>query len=249
MLPRGLSVLRLQSVESTQDFAVKLVRGGQRQFDAVRADAQTSGRGRWGADWFSGEGNLAVSYILWDAPVGGQLGTVGLAAACALAEVIEHAVGAGCPVRLRWPNDVLVENAKVAGVLVEVVADPDGYPVVVLGIGLNVNTKEFPAVLADSACSLRQLCGKERDVGEIEVAFWEAFRAREPWEATRTVSEFRARDDSIGRQVRSPDGRVGVATGITDLGYLRVCWLDGSKQDLPSSLVTLRAEGGPWADG
>lgn len=245
MLPRGLSVLRLRSVGSTQDVALQLVRHGLRQFDAVRADTQTSGRGRWGADWFSGEGNLAISYILWDVRAAGQAGMIALAAACALAEVVEQATGAGNATRLRWPNDVLVRGAKVAGVLVEVVSDPEPNPVVVLGVGLNVNTEKFPSELSESATSIRLSCGAERNVGELELAFWEAFRTREPWEASRTVSEFRARDDSVGREVRTPDGLTGIATGITDLGYLRVRFADGREDDLPSSVATLRAAGGP----
>ncbi|MEP0766524.1 MAG: biotin--[acetyl-CoA-carboxylase] ligase [Fimbriimonadia bacterium] len=244
MLPRELAVLRLRTVGSTQDVAVELVRKGWRQFDAVRADTQTSGRGRWGTDWYSGEGNLAISYILWGIRAPVQAGMIGLAAACSLAEVVEQATGAGCRVRLRWPNDVLVEKCKVAGVLVEVVADPESHPVVVLGVGLNVNAQGFPAELAGRACSIRHLCGKEVDVDGMEITFWDAFRSREPWDAARTVSEFRARDDSAGRQVQTPDGLTGIAIGITDLGYLRVRFPDGSEDDLPSSVVTLRAEGG-----
>lgn len=245
MLPRGLSVIRLRSVESTQDLAVELAREGRRQFDAVRADMQTAGRGRWGADWFTGEGNLAISYILWDAGRRAQAGMVGLAAASALAEVVEQVLGDARAVRLRWPNDVLVGEAKVAGVLVEIVGDPEGNLVVVLGVGLNVNAETFPTELTACACSIRQLCGGERNVDELEAWFWDAFRSREPWESSRTVSEFRARDDSPGRQVRTPEGRVGVAVEVTDLGYLRVRWSDGSEGEIPSSQVTLRAERGP----
>jgi BirA family biotin operon repressor/biotin-[acetyl-CoA-carboxylase] ligase len=98
------------------------------------AERQTQGRGRHGRDWFSPEGNLYASLLLRPGLPVARLSELGFIVALAAADAVD-AVLAGGRARLKWPNDVLVDGAKVAGILVEVVEDY----VAVIGIGLNIS--------------------------------------------------------------------------------------------------------------
>ncbi len=98
---------------------------------AVRAVVQTGGRGRHGRVWVSGEGGLWMSAVVPLAPAGPPWEAFPLAAGLALAEYLRPR---GVPVRLRWPNDVMVGNRKLAGILMEKF-HPDR---MVVGLGLNI---------------------------------------------------------------------------------------------------------------
>lgn len=124
---------------------------------------QEEGRGRRGNAWASLPGNLAVS-VLW--PVSGidpeRLATLGFVAGVALAEALDAACGTapGCQpggadrsFRLKWPNDVLCANAKLAGILLEAESLPGGRRVAVIGFGVNVAA--VPEAFADRAVSLQ----------------------------------------------------------------------------------------------
>ena len=133
---------------STSDEARRLVRQGAPYGTVVWAKAQTAGRGRRGRTWSSPEGNLHVSVVLHCAEsVAPQLGFV---AALAVADAVDSACGQ-TRARLKWPNDVLLEGGKLAGLLLEVEHMAHG-TAVVLGVG--VNLRHFPANTDYAATSL-----------------------------------------------------------------------------------------------
>lgn len=134
---------------STSDEARRLAREGAPFGTVVRARAQTAGRGRQGRTWSSPEGNLHMSVVLGCAEaVAPQLGFV---AALAVADAVDETCGRA-RVRLKWPNDVMLEGGKLGGLLLEVEQTAHG-PAVVLGIG--VNLCHFPADARYAATSLR----------------------------------------------------------------------------------------------
>ncbi len=149
-LPPGYRLLSYDSIGSTNDEARNLARNGALEGTLVWAREQTAGRGRRGRSWISPRGNLYLSLILRpDCPVASaaQLGFVaGLAvggALCAILPPIErHAY--------KWPNDVLINGRKVAGLLLESeTIGPEKVDFVVVGVGINLMASpqgtEFPA--------------------------------------------------------------------------------------------------------
>jgi BirA family biotin operon repressor/biotin-[acetyl-CoA-carboxylase] ligase len=118
---------------STMDAARAAARDGAPDGTVVVARQQTQGRGRHGRDWFSPEGNLYASILLRPGLPPTRLSELGFIVALAAADAVD-AVLPGGRARLKWPNDVLIDGGKVAGILVEIVEDNAA----VIGIGLNI---------------------------------------------------------------------------------------------------------------
>jgi BirA family biotin operon repressor/biotin-[acetyl-CoA-carboxylase] ligase len=157
VLPDGWTLVALESVGSTNDEAARLAEAGAREGTVVWARQQTGGRGRRGRQWASPVGNLYHSIILrpaCDAPRAAELGFV---ATLAVADIVPT----DRAVRVKWPNDVLVDGGKVAGILPESSIGQDGkVEYVVLGIGVNVG---FAPVLAEMRYPGARLGGTVED--------------------------------------------------------------------------------------
>ncbi|ASP33008.1 biotin--[acetyl-CoA-carboxylase] ligase [Labrenzia sp. VG12] len=121
----------------------------------IRADQQTEGRGRRGRDWSSPGGNLFTSLLLINPQPADRIGELPLAAAVALAEAVDKAAGTLQLVSLKWPNDLLVEGAKLSGILLEAETLSDGRQAVVIGFGVNCVT--HPQLSLYQATDLRSL--------------------------------------------------------------------------------------------
>ncbi|MHB8585996.1 MAG: biotin--[acetyl-CoA-carboxylase] ligase [Thermoplasmatota archaeon] len=122
---------RFASLPSTMDLARERAEGGAAEGIVIRADVQTSGRGRLGRAWVSPQGGLWFTLILRPHRPPTDWGPVSLIAGCAIHAAIENA-GVAC--RLKWPNDIMIDEKKVAGILAESKA-----PAWVL-VGVGVNT-------------------------------------------------------------------------------------------------------------
>jgi BirA family biotin operon repressor/biotin-[acetyl-CoA-carboxylase] ligase len=135
VLPDGWTLVALPSVGSTNDEAARLAETGSPEGTVVWAREQTGGRGRRGRKWASPVGNLYSSTILRPACSAPRAAELGFVAALAVADIVP----AGRDVRVKWPNDVLADGGKVAGILPESSVGPRGeVEHVVLGIGINV---------------------------------------------------------------------------------------------------------------
>ena len=144
------------SVPSTQTLCRVWAAGGAPEGTVVVADHQSEGRGRRGRTWTAAPGtSLLFSCLLRPPWPPARWPQLGLLAGCAVAEATEAV--AGLPARLRWPNDVLVEGRKLAGILAEGVVGER--PSVILGVGVNVcqRAEEWPPELAGLAVSLAAL--------------------------------------------------------------------------------------------
>lgn len=133
----GLRVERHASIGSTNTLAFERARDADPGNLWIRADAQTSGRGRRGRDWTSPRGNLFASLLLIDPAPQNRLGELPLVAAVALADAVDRAAGTHHLVQLKWPNDLLVNGAKLSGILLEAESLADGRTAIVLGFGVN----------------------------------------------------------------------------------------------------------------
>ena len=157
----------VSTVTSTNDLALRLADAGAKEGTTLLAETQTAGRGRRGRDWFSPPGSgIYVSVIL--RPVIDELqrpstwltSRITLASGVALAEGVR--VSTGLPAELKWPNDLVCERRKLAGILAEMATTgSDG--AVVLGIGINVRAAAYPPELAATATSLEAELGRPID--------------------------------------------------------------------------------------
>jgi BirA family biotin operon repressor/biotin-[acetyl-CoA-carboxylase] ligase len=159
-LPEPFRLLIKQTVDSTNDEVRRLAEMGMPEGLVVITDRQTQGRGRRGAAWFSPPGeSLAFSVLLRPDPPKALWPRLALVAGLAVAEALEESIPL---VGIKWPNDVWAGGKKIAGILVEA-----GRDFAVVGIGLNVNTRAFPAEVAGTATSLALESGGEVSRKEV----------------------------------------------------------------------------------
>lgn len=196
---------------------------------AVVAEAQTAGIGRHGHSWHSEPGSgLYVSVVL-RLPLGPvELPVLTLALGLATAEAITLSTGLVCD--LRWPNDILIDKKKAAGILVQF---SDG--VAIAGIGINVNHMAFPSHLQTEATSLRLAFGRETDreqllqdllvaietTSEILVHDGKAAILKLFCDSSSFASGKRVRVDMGGRHIE------GTTAGLDHSGFLLIRKLDG----------------------
>jgi BirA family biotin operon repressor/biotin-[acetyl-CoA-carboxylase] ligase len=216
------ALVRLGRVDSTQTVAFALAADGAADRTVVVAQAQTAGRGRHGRLWLDEPGaSLLTSIILRPRLEPARLPTLSLAAGVAVVEALERVTG--LKPRLKWPNDVLVDGRKLAGILLESRISPS--PLVVLGIGVNLAQRVFPADLAERATSVRLATGRRVDADALLTALLEsldAWRTRLETEGWAPISErWRALTETLGRRV-SIDGVEGVAVDVDEDGALIV---------------------------
>jgi BirA family biotin operon repressor/biotin-[acetyl-CoA-carboxylase] ligase len=160
----GRTLHYADDVDSTNRWARELARAGAREGTVVIADAQTAGRGRLGREWFSPAGrNLYISVILRPAVPPGEVPQLALVAASAVAAALRDV--AGLRPAIKWPNDVLIDRKKVAGILAEMDSEADlvTFAVVGIGVNLNVSARELGPTLRRTATSVRVATGKTTD--------------------------------------------------------------------------------------
>ncbi len=135
--PQGVRRVHLETVGSTNAEALELARAGERGPLWVTAGEQTGGRGRRGRAWVSPPGNLYASLLICDPAPVENLGMMPLVAGVALYDALAVATGAAASLALKWPNDVLLGGAKLAGLLLESERCADGRLALVIGCGVN----------------------------------------------------------------------------------------------------------------
>jgi BirA family biotin operon repressor/biotin-[acetyl-CoA-carboxylase] ligase len=153
----GTPVVLLDTVGSTNEVALERARSGERGPLWIAAERQTAGRGRRRRAWTSEPGNLHASLLLTDAAPPVAVAGICFVAALALHDALLDSVHGLAPaqVRLKWPNDVLLDGRKLAGILVEGSSGSDGTTVTVIGFGVNCRRHpeqaEYPATDLTSA--------------------------------------------------------------------------------------------------
>jgi len=200
----------------------------------VVCEEQWAGRGRRGHEWAAPAGRALLASILLRPGRDRPAAQISLVAGVVTAAVIERELGR--PAGIKWPNDVLVGRAKVAGILAE-----QRDELLVLGIGVNVNqTKsELPARSQIEASSLRVIDGRVRDRAAFLARLVEGIEAGyRAWQASGLAAiadELRERDALRGHRVRV-DSIQGVATGIDADGALLLRTVEGERSVLAGSV-------------
>jgi len=186
----GYRLIAHETIDSTSAEAVRLALDGDAGRVWIVAGEQTEGHGRRGRTWHTPNGNLAASLLM---PLQGDdisAATLGFVAGLALhgaIRAIAPALADG--LRLKWPNDVLIGSAKVAGVLLEAVSAPAMPNGVVIGIGVNV--RHAPVDLPYPAISLAD-CGADVTAEELFEALAEAWVEQERrWDGGRGFADIR----------------------------------------------------------
>lgn len=137
--PPGWRLRIEESLPSTSDLLLRLAAAGEPEGLAVMARRQTGGRGRDGRSWESPAGNLYLSLLLRPGTPARDAARWSLIGAVAMAEAVEPDLADPAALRLKWPNDLLLGGAKLAGVLCESGATPEGrMEWVILGFGINL---------------------------------------------------------------------------------------------------------------
>ncbi len=153
-LPPAYRVVALETVDSTNDEALRLAMEGAEDGTLVWAREQTGGRGRQGRTWSSPPGNLYFSLVLRPDCAPAEAAQLGFVAGLALGEAIGSVAPPMIEVTFKWPNDLLLNGRKGAGILLESRSDPDGaLDCLILGVG--VNLAHYPEDTSFPATSLR----------------------------------------------------------------------------------------------
>jgi BirA family biotin operon repressor/biotin-[acetyl-CoA-carboxylase] ligase len=236
----GVKFHYFASIESTNSEARRLADDGAAEGEVVVAEAQSQGRGRLGRVWESPPyTNLYLSIILRPNLAPAQAPQITLMAAVALTETVGAFLGR--PPAIKWPNDILVDEKKLAGILTEAACDSARVEYVILGVGLNLNygVDSMPVELRQRATSLAQLIGQpvaresvlrrliqdlDRCYGELENSGFEVLRPR--WEERFVWRGRRVRVD-LGDQVI-----IGRARGIEPGGALILEDDDGQRRSI-----------------
>lgn len=148
-------LLTYESLDSTNAEAKRLAEGGGAHGAVIWAKHQTAGRGRAGRPWVSEEGNLFVSMLIHPPKDTGPLSQLSFVAAVAVCDAIKGIIPNPEQVKLKWPNDILVNGRKIGGILLESFQTKgDGLPWVIVGVGINVDS--FPSNVQFPATSLKE---------------------------------------------------------------------------------------------
>ncbi len=220
----------------------------------ILADCQTAGRGRRGRTWHSPpQGNLYTSVIVVPRPkatgMAPWLTWVPLFSALAGADCLSQQTGLS--VSVKWPNDLLINEKKLGGILCEQTTTPDRTMAIVIGIGLNINAalNSFPEDLREGATTLSEQAGRQFD----RVSILADLLCRLEQRMDRLfldgpagmVDEFTQRCSTLGKTVRVTLEEKGVVQGIADSigpdGCLRLRVTAGDLQTLSSALLEVRS--------
>ncbi|MCL5104408.1 MAG: biotin--[acetyl-CoA-carboxylase] ligase [Armatimonadetes bacterium] len=216
-------IVYLDEVGSTNDVALDLARRGEPEGTVVAAGRQLAGRGRRGREWWDEPGaSVLMSVLLYprlaDAP------RLAFVASVAVAECIKEMFG--LEVSLKWPNDVLVGDKKLGGILVETAPVGDRTAAVV-GIGINVAQRTFPVEIADTATSIALECEAVPDLATLTERLAESLMGNYSRFLAHGFEEITAHwrkymwGVGLGVQISAEGGLIdGVIQGVDDGGAL-----------------------------
>jgi BirA family biotin operon repressor/biotin-[acetyl-CoA-carboxylase] ligase len=240
----GRKVYTFESIDSTNNCAKALAGCFAQEGTVVFAEHQSAGRGRLGRAWESNASeNLIFSVILRPSLTADAVNLLPLFAGVAVAAAVEKATG--LKVQCKWPNDLLIDGKKFAGILLEGSMKQNAVEYVVIGVGINVNQIVFPPSLGGKATSLRLSLGREI---ERPVLFREIMNSMEqfhtklaPGNFSAVVPLWTARTQMLNRQISvDQQGSVlsGVVRGISPEGGL-ILGLAGLEKTLFAGDVTI----------
>lgn len=243
----GRTVEYYEVITTTNQYAKKAGEEGAPEGLLVVAEEQTQGKGRFGRWWKTPSGTcIAMTLLLRPKLPPARISMVtlvmGLAVTAACRELY------GLPAGIKWPNDVVLHGKKVCGILTEMSAEMMAVNYIVIGTGINVNLKEFPKELEDTATSIALELGHEVNRAQLIAAcmkkfeeYYEAFV--QDGDLSRLMETYNDWLLNKGQQVRvlEPGSEyTGIALGINHAGELFVQREDGSVETVYAGEVSVR---------
>jgi len=243
----GREIVFLESIDSTNTFAMELAEKGAPHGTVVIADSQSKGKGRLGRTWVSPpKKNIYMSVILRPdiGPKDATLLTIMTAVSCAKGVM----KSTGLKAEIKWPNDLMVSHRKLGGILTEIKSDPDRIIFAVIGIGINVNmiSGSFPPDIKPVATSIREELGQMQSrtliISEIlkEIEAWYCVMKREG--RRPLLEEWKQLSSTIGKKVKVVAGKetlTGIAEGIDDEGMLILKLPSGAHKKINAGDLTV----------
>jgi BirA family transcriptional regulator, biotin operon repressor / biotin---[acetyl-CoA-carboxylase] ligase len=251
----GRTIFLFSRLESTNRTAMKIAKPSTSRPDRtpdgtlILAETQTQGRGRLGRKWISPpDVNLYASFILFPSVPASHVPIVTCLAATSIVKAVESV--ARIQASIKWPNDILIGEKKVAGILTELVLEKDQVNYLVIGMGINVNLTLdlLPREIRPNATSIRQERGQPLSRDKLASAICNALEERYvKWlkgETAPILDEFRAVSTTLGKKVKAfTPGRIieGRAETIDSRGNLILKTDQGTCETIHSGdLVHLR---------
>ena len=226
-------IIILKTTESTNEVADSYLRASLAEVIVVVSETQTSGKGRHDRIWFSPKGGLFMSIAIRSTLLGGNYPLVGILAGCASASAIRDLFGIS--VKMKWPNDIILNDLKLGGILSELITEGDEILGVVIGIGINQNVPLdiFPSEFRVLSTSILNEVGHTTSIEQLVSGIINAFDVRfdifkneESFDSI--MSEWKGLCGTIGRTVQvfpvdeSKPTIIGRAIGISYDGSLIV---------------------------
>jgi BirA family biotin operon repressor/biotin-[acetyl-CoA-carboxylase] ligase len=231
----GAAMRSLEVCGSTNDEARQWANTGAPDGAIVTSLQQTKGRGRLGREWVSSGENLYFSAVSRPNLSAEQLPLLSLVVGLSVAEGVEPLLTRRPLVK--WPNDVFVEGRKLSGILLELSVVKERCEFVIIGVGINVNQREFPPEIASIATSMSIEEGKGFSLSDV---LWSVLSRQEEnvdalgrGESANLLARWRNRSYTLGRQVRVSQASgemVGLAVDINPEGALILRGEDGAER-------------------
>jgi BirA family biotin operon repressor/biotin-[acetyl-CoA-carboxylase] ligase len=236
-----------ETIGSTNDVIAEWTSQGTTGFSIAAADEQTSGRGRSGRRWFTPPGSALAFSLLLDLAPSFDKALLGRASGLGALAVSEALEGRGLRPEIKWPNDVLLNGKKVAGILPEAHWSGERLQVLILGIGINVSSESVPPAneVSFPAASLEDILGKKINPSELLRAILESLQA---WKTRISGPDFidawQAKLAYLGKQVQleNADGPAvqAVVEGLAEDGGLKMRMADGELRTFQAGEIQLR---------
>ncbi len=242
----GRNILHYNTIDSTNKAAKSLAIEGIEEGTVIVSEEQTSGRGRLGRSWVSPKSSGIWMSIILKPNISPMMASrVTLIGAAAVHKALEEI---NIDAKIKWPNDIVLNNKKLCGILTEMSGEMDKLNYIVMGIGLNVNEEDFSDELKNIATSLKieknehinrkELFGKILNNFEI---LYDEFKNH--GNIASTVNICRKNSLLLGKEVRVINGMKTVTVKVLDLdedGELLVEYEDKSKGKIISGEVSVR---------
>lgn len=242
----GKNLTVLESVTSTNDYLKNLGNNGCESGTLVVSREQTKGKGRLGRVWQTKKDDgIAFSFLLRPKILPSEVSAITPLVGLAVCKAIKSYTNIDC--MIKWPNDIIVGNKKLVGILTEMSAEFDGVEYIVAGIGINVDNNSFSEEISYKATSILLETGKHIDKNEFlaeVIYFIENELIKNDLKLTYTsLEEYKNFCATIGREVtfNTKNGKTtGKAIGIEANGELRVLTADNTTYIVNSGEVTVQ---------
>lgn len=245
----GRNIIYLQEVGSTNDYA-KMVAHDEPDGTLVVAETQTAGKGRMGRNWSSqSQTGIFMSLILKEGIRPQNASMITLIAAMSVTKALDRLCKDEIESYIKWPNDIVMNQKKVCGILTEMRTDAENLEYIVVGIGLNVNNESFENTITDIATSIYIETKKKYDRADIIGLIMEEFERYlglflEYGNLAFLKEEYNRRLVNMNNEVKilrsCNEEYIAKSIGINENGELLICKDNGSVETVMSGEVSVR---------